>query len=132
MDDVAVAQDLGVEPLGQIGGVVLHEGVEGLAAGDELRRADVVDLLDLRLQRAGGILGVVLVDEGDDLVLVLQALDEPVDVLAQQRHAAHDDQARHDDRDRREGHEADASEALADQVAASIQSHSRNTRLFRR
>ena len=127
VDDEAVAQDLVVETLGEIGAVILHEAVKGLAAGDECGRADVVDRVDLALERSCVFLGIGVVDKGDDLVLVLQPLDEPVDVQTEQRNAAHDDQARHNDRDRCEGHEAvraNASEALPDQITASIQSHS--------
>ena len=75
-----------------------------------------------------------LIDVGNDLVLILQAVDVRVDVERQQRKAAHDEQARDDDRDRREGHETvreDVFHALRHQVVESIQLHIRSTRPIR-
>ena len=72
---------------------------------------------------------------GDDAVLALHLGDHVVDIEREQREAAHDEQARRDDRDARKGHEPvreDVFEALTDQEEKSTHSHSRNTHPFRR
>ena len=135
VDDVPVAEHGLVDTLHQILGVVAHEVVHGLGAGDKLHGADVVQRRDLALQRRRLFLGIGLVHKGHDLVLVFQALDDGVDIHRQQGHAADDDQAGHDNGHRGEGHESvrgDAAEAFANQISASTQSHSCSTHPFRR
>jgi len=106
-----------------------------LLARDERDRGDIVERSDLRLNGTRLIFRERLIDVGDDLVLVLQAVNILVDVERQHREAAHNEQTRNNDRDRRERHEAvreDVLHALRDQVVESIQLHIRSTRPIRR
>ena len=132
--DVAVTEDRRVNVVKEVGVILGLERLHGLLARDELDRGDIRHCGDLGLDGPGLVLRERLIDVGDDLVLVLQAVDVRVNVERQQREAAHDEQARDDDRDRREGHETvreDVFHALRHQVVESIQLHIRSTRPIR-
>ena len=132
---IAVAEDGRVDVLKEIGVIVRLEGGHGLLARDKFARFDVLDLGDLALKRAGLLLGEVLVHIGNDAVLALHLGDHVVDIERDEREAAHDEQARRDDRHARKGHEAvgeNIFNALPEQEEKSTHSHSRNTHPFRR
>ena len=132
--DVAMTKDRGVNVVKEVGVILGLERLHGLLARDEFDRGDIRHRGDLGLDGPGLVLRERLIDVGNDLVLILQAVDVRVDVERQQRKAAHDEQARDDDRDRREGHETvreDVFHALRHQVVESIQLHIRSTRPIR-
>ena len=132
--DIAVTEDRRIDVIKEIRVILGRKRLHRLLARDKRDRGDVVECGDLRLNGARLILRERLIDVGDDLVLVLQAVNVRVDVERQQREAAHDEQTRNNDRDRRERHEAvrkDVLHALRDQVVESIQLHIRSTRPIR-
>ena len=132
---IAMAEDGGVDVLKEVGVIVRLEGGHGLLARDEFAGFDVRNLGDLALERAGLVLIERLVHIGDDAVLALHLGNHVVDIQREQREAAHDEQARRDDRDACKGHEPvrkDVFDALPEQEEKSTHSHSRNTHPFRR
>ena len=126
MDDEAMPENGLVDPLHQGFIVLAHVVFHRFTAGYKIRSADVAYSQDLTADGLGFLFVLdLIVHKGDDLILLLQILDQIVDVQGQERHAAHDDQAGHDDGNRREGHEPmgpDAPEALTDQITSSTHS----------
>ena len=124
-----------IDALAEVLVVLVHKVVHSSLSRDKLNGRNIIQRLNAALDRFCLILiRDILVDERDDLVLVFKVFYQSVNVDGQQGYAAHDNKARHDDRDRREGHETvgrNASEALADKIAAPTQSHNCNTHPFR-
>ena len=126
VDDEAMPENGLVNALHQRLVILAHVVFHSLAAGHEVGGADVAHSQDLTADGLGFLFVLdLIVHEGDDLILLLQILDQIVDVQGQERHAAHDDQAGHDDRNGCKGHEPvglDAPEALTNQITSSTHS----------
>ena len=135
VDNETVLENGGVYADHHVVVIVAHEVVHRGVTADKLRVHNVRELLYRRADGLGLLLVLdVFIDESDDLVLVLKVFYKSVNIDGEQRHAAHDYKAGHYNSYRGEGHEsvrAYAAEAFADKIAASIQSHSCNTRPFR-
>ena len=110
MDGKAVPEDLG----GQFGieGGVLIPGVLfgvvllGLLLGGENHLTDVGDGLDGALKGLPLLPGQAFVHKGQELVVLLQLAQLPLQIQGHKGEGPHDDKAGHDHKDRGEGHEA--------------------------
>ena len=135
-DLIAVAQDGGIYAVegGRVA-LLADEIVKRLLTRDEFCLMDVGDQIDPGADALGLGLGVVLVDVDKDLIFLFQIDDHDMDVIQHKAEGAHNNQARHRDADRREGHEPmqeHAAEALTEQISDIILFHVSSTRPFRR
>ena len=62
--------------------IVAHEIIHGLFAGDKFRGGNIIRPHDLLFQRCRLDFAHILIDKGDDLVLIFQVINQRVDVDA--------------------------------------------------
>ena len=115
--------------------VVLNEAFQGLFPRDELSLKHIAQSIDLGADAPGLGIGQVGIDIDQDLAGLVQVLNHHIQVIGQNREAAHNDQAGHRNANSSEGHEAvekNTPDALFEKVADIIEFHRCSTPLCRR
>ena len=85
-----MAENLVVKPLHEAFVILFEEILPRLAAADKIDTCNIVERFELRLYLRGGLLcGHILIDIGEDLILIADILDYLIDVYVEKRKAAH-------------------------------------------